>query len=60
MSIFNWLHRKIKHLPKCGYSRSEFPQCNRCGNDEDFWMTLQSVNRAKRGKCPRFKKRGEE
>lgn len=56
MNLFFWVKREVKHLPKCNYSKREFPQCNRCANDEDFWMTCKSVNRAKRGKCPRFKK----
>ena len=54
MSFFLWLKRKVKHLPKCEYSKCEFPQCKHCANDNDFFMTLQSINRAKRGKCPNF------
>lgn len=54
MNILLWIKRKIKHLPLCKYSKCEFPQCKHCANDNDFWMTLQSVNRAKRGKCPNF------
>lgn len=60
MNILFWIKRKVKHLPKCGYAKYEFPQCCRCHNDGDFWMTYQSVNRAKRGKCPRFLKVGKE
>ena len=57
MNILFWIKRKIKHLPKCKYSKCEFPQCCHCNNDDDFWMTLQSVRRAERGKCPHFCKK---